>query len=66
MATLSPSPGSLGLVVLAGYTPPAWQTPLEEGGQGAHQGPALNAPPNHPRGGWPPRVFVTLRGLIYV
>ena len=28
---------------------------LEEGGQGAHQGPALNAPPNHPRGGTHPQ-----------
>ena len=33
----------------------AGQTPLEEGGQGAHQGPALNAPPNHPRGGMHPQ-----------
>ena len=55
MATLAPVQALLHRLVARGIRPPGWQLPLEEGGRGAHQGPALNAPPNHPRGGMHPQ-----------
>ena len=53
---ISPRPGTLGLVGLAGYSPPAGQLPFGRGWpRDPRQGLALNASLDHPRGGMHPQ-----------